>query len=184
MSIRTEYRCTACNGGTFIIPDGPEKLVHSCPYCGNCDSLAINAVVGVPCDITTEADDTPESLTPEQEEMAIYERTVELMGMGKVIRLAMHSLSHLIAGLLEIEAVIASPDCTGKAYAYRLAKLNDRRGAVVVSMNLLEVIFGDCIEAECQHIDELKEIADEAESELAAAQTEEKLVAHPEEPTT
>lgn len=90
------------------------------------------------------------TLTPEQEEMALYEKAVAIRGKNETIKDAMDSMSGLALALSKYLRDGESPALTEQI---QMARAN-----MEVSMNLLHVIFGDCSEYECFVLDELRSV--------------------------
>ena len=167
--IRSEYYCGACEQ-TFWTDALSSETVDCCPYCTTPYDL---------CHVQLAEHDA--ALTPEQEEMAIYERSVEQLGMQAVSELCIHSLSNLVMSLIEFRAAIREKDCTGEDYKEQFIALNNARARVMVSMNQLEVIYGDCADAECDCIEGLREVIEQTEREAAEEQPQPRAVAANEE---
>lgn len=177
-----EYRCEACERA-FRTPLENMTIVTCCPYCTEPEQLRVTAMESALCDIEGLEDDY--GLTPEQKEMVLYERAVDVLGLSTVSEKAIQALANLIAQLIEINAVLKSPDCTGMDYAEELAKLNKIKANAAISLNLLDVLFGSNPEEECRMLKEL-ECSVDAADEAATTVTELKAKAAtiPEDATT
>jgi len=174
----TQYHCTACDGE--FDTRGETATVTRCPYCRDTERLEVTALQSADCEIEN-IEDTDSSITPEQEEMALYERSVEQLGTQAVSELCIHALANLIDRLIEFRAVIRAEDCTGEDFKEQLIALNDARARVMVSMNQLEVIYGDCADAECEHLELIRESIEETAREAAEDQPQPRAVAANEE---
>ena len=116
----TQYHCTACDGE--FDTRGETAIVTRCPYCGDTERLEVTALQSADCEIEN-IEDTDSSITPEQEEMALYERSVEQLGTQAVSELCIHALANLIDRLIEFRAVIRAEDCTGEDFKEQLSNL-------------------------------------------------------------
>lgn len=154
----TQYHCTACDGE--FDTRGENAIVTRCPYCGGTENLEVTALRSADCEIEN-LENADSTVTPEQEEMALYEKSVEQLGTQAVFELCIHALANLITRLIECRTTIYTKCCTVED----CIALNDARARVLLSMNQLEVIFGSCTEAECDHLEELRESIKEAERE-------------------
>lgn len=174
----TQYHCIACDGE--FDTKGETAIVTRCPYCGDTERLEVTALQSADCEIENLENADSEN-TPEQEEMALYERSVDQLGMQAVSELCIHSLSNLVMSLIEFRTAIRAKDCTGEDYKEQFIALNNARARVMVFMNQLEVIYGDCADAECDCIEDLREVIEQAEREAAEEQPQPRAVAANEE---
>ncbi len=131
-----EYYCTNCEC-SFEIPCESKRFATSCPFCGGKRGLNLIAPVYDQSDLPT----------PEQEEMALYERSVEQVGEEAIVNMAIHAMGYLTTQLIE------NGLSDGEA---KINELNDARARVALSLNQLDVIYGENSEEEYRRINELR----------------------------
>lgn len=96
------------------------------------------------------------NLTPEQKEMAIYERSVDVFGMSAVANIAIHSISQLISALLECDIYTCTDGDSD------IGAVNEARARVAIALNQLDVIFGDNSELEFLRLKDLEDVVNNA----------------------
>ena len=104
-----------------------------------------------------EARDQYKALTPEQQEMALYERAVDTFGASAQILQAVEEMSELTKALLKY---IRFRNFGQGVREDLLADISEERADVSIMLNQLEVIFGDNSADEClklQHLQQLLE---------------------------
>lgn len=97
------------------------------------------------------------TLTPEQQEMALYERAVDTFGASAQILQAVEEMSELTKALLKY---IRFRNFGQGVREDLLADISEERADVSIMLNQLEVIFGDNSADEClklQHLQQLLE---------------------------
>jgi len=176
----TEYYCRGCEG-IFITP-ATCNPVYCCPYCGDTEKLDITALQSAACEIEEVEDDY--DIAPERKEMLLLERSVDELGVSGICNAAIRSMSYLIGKLVEINAVLKSPLCTGREYSGKLAELNNAKARVAISLNQLDVLFGDSSEEECRELEALERALDAIEEASAQEAPQKAKAAVPPEDTT
>lgn len=96
---------------------------------------------------------TNPAMTPEQEEMAIYEKAVDKYGTANQIVVAIEEMSELTKALAKYLRYGATEAI--------LASIQEERADVEIMLNQLHVIFGDCADRECDKLAHLKELLEQ-----------------------
>ncbi len=107
------------------------------------------------CPYLKESDEQNASaeLTPEQQEMAIYERSIDFYGKAEVISMAVQALTDLTKALSEYNTKLASDSATGVSKAL----VDATRAKAAIVLNQLDVIFGDNSFAEYCRLEDLRD---------------------------
>ena len=102
--------------------------------------------------------DAEDIITEAQREMTIYENAAEKLGRMGVIKAAASACEYLSDFLWSVSnGKTPEPAAgTGDRVVFDIAQKNARAGAEV-ALNMLSVVFDDCADAECEHLQELEE---------------------------
>ncbi|WP_306568958.1 DUF6273 domain-containing protein [Faecalispora jeddahensis] len=100
-------------------------------------------------------DEQDEAQTPEQKEMALYEKALEAFGERSQILMAIEEMSELARALLKY---VRYKDWGQGTKEDVLKAIAEERADVSIMLNQLEVIFGDNSEEECAKLEHLAEL--------------------------
>lgn len=100
-------------------------------------------------------DEQDEAQTPEQKEMALYERALEAFGERSQILMAIEEMSELTRALLKY---VRYKDWGQGTKEDVLKAIAEERADVSIMLNQLEVIFGDNSEEKCAKLEHLAEL--------------------------
>jgi len=92
-------------------------------------------------------------LTPEQQEMASYERSIDFYGKAEAINMAVQTLTDLTKALSEYNTNLTSDSATGASKAL----VDATRAKAAIVLNQLDVIFGDNSFAEYCRLEDLRD---------------------------
>lgn len=98
------------------------------------------------------------TLTPEQEEMALYEGAVKKFGERSQLLQTIEEMSELSKAILKY---IRFQDFGHGNEEQVMAEIAEERADVGIMLNQLHVIFGDNSEAECLALFELNELLED-----------------------
>ena len=151
---------TPASSGTsfvrFVYSDG--RLNNYSAYNG---SRGVRPALTLKSDILVSVDDQedqveePEDMTPEQREMALYEKAVAKWGKRAQALKAIEEMSELSQAILKL--VFCEDYGIGDEQAIR-DNISMERADVEIMLNQLHVIFGDNSEMECKRLDNLESL--------------------------
>ena len=105
--------------------------------------------------VSIEGEEDEEELTPEQKEMALYEKAVEKFGAKAQVIVAIEEMSELTKALTKW---LRHLDFGQGDKEEVLRAIDEERADVSIMLNQLEVIFGGNADAECAKLEHLEEL--------------------------
>ena len=121
-------------------------------YRGVRPALTLKSDISVSVD---DQEDQAEEMTPEQREMALYEKAVAKWGKRAQALKAIEEMSELSQAILKL--VFCEDYGIGDEQAIR-DNISMERADVEIMLNQLHVIFGDNSEMECKRLDNLESL--------------------------
>lgn len=118
-------------------------------------ALTLKSDILVSVDDQEDQTEEPEEMTPEQREMALYEKAVAKWGKRAQALKAIEEMSELSQAILKL--VFCEDYGIGDEQAIR-DNISMERADVEIMLNQLHVIFGDNSEMECKRLDNLESL--------------------------
>lgn len=118
-------------------------------------ALTLKSDILVSVDDQEDQAEEPEEITPEQREMALYEKAVAKWGKRAQALKAIEEMSELSQAILKL--VFCEDYGIGDEQAIR-DNISMERADVEIMLNQLHVIFGDNSEMECKRLDNLESL--------------------------
>lgn len=118
-------------------------------------ALTLKSDILVSVDDQEDQVEEPEDMTPEQREMALYEKAVAKWGKRAQALKAIEEMSELSQAILKL--VFCEDYGIGDEQAIR-DNISMERADVEIMLNQLHVIFGDNSEMECKRLDNLESL--------------------------
>lgn len=149
----------ASSGTSFVrcvLSDGSLYDIDACSgYWGVRPALTLKSDILVSVDDQEDQVEEPEDMTPEQREMALYEKAVAKWGKRAQALKAIEEMSELSQAILKL--VFCEDYGIGDEQAIR-DNISMERADVEIMLNQLHVIFGDNSEMECKRLDNLESL--------------------------
>lgn len=151
---------TPASSGTsfvrFVHSDGSLSYYVACyGYGGVRPALTLKSDISVSVDDQEDQAEEAEEMTPEQREMALYEKAVAKWGKRAQALKAIEEMSELSQAILKL--VFCEDYGIGDEQAIR-DNISMERADVEIMLNQLHVIFGDNSEMECKRLDNLESL--------------------------
>ena len=140
----------------YVHSDGSLSNLNACDGNGGVrPALTLKSDILVSVDDQEDQTEEPEEMTPEQREMALYEKAVAKWGKRAQALKAIEEMSELSQAILKL--VFCEDYGIGDEQAIR-DNISMERADVEIMLNQLHVIFGDNSEMECKRLDNLESL--------------------------